>query len=231
MAILLSKHRSQNYKRKSGGIGIYVRDNISKHVQIIDGKSEYIFWLQINKQLLGYDENVIIGAIYLPPENSRFINEDDLNYFENEIISMCSKYKYVCLAGDVNARTSQLPDYIQSDPFLNDIFDVDQEMQAHFDKYTLLEKMNIPLPRSSKDKKTNTHGMRIIELCRNNLFIMNGRFGSDANHGKLTFRDKSLIVMSLFLLNCHNTLVLLKSWTQTHFSLMVTALLNSHLKR
>lgn len=29
--IFLSKHRSQNYKRKSGGIGVYVKEGLLKH--------------------------------------------------------------------------------------------------------------------------------------------------------------------------------------------------------
>lgn len=126
----------------------------------------------------------------------RKVHDFLLDEFETELTSVCSKYEYVCLAGDANARTSKLPDVIPSDHILNDIFDIDQESQAYFDKFTMLENLNIPLVtcRYSQDKKTNAHGMRFIETCRNNnLFIMNGQYDVDVNVCKLTFRNKSLI--------------------------------------
>ena len=81
----LSKHRSQAYKRKSGGIGVYVRNEISQYINVVHGESEYIMWLTIDKKLTNYTENAILGVTYLPPESSRFLNEDDFRTFEIEI--------------------------------------------------------------------------------------------------------------------------------------------------
>ena len=192
--VFFAKHRSQVYKRKSGGIGIYVRENIALFVNILENDTEYTLWININKHITNFDNDIVLGAVYLPPENSRFLNEDELNYFETEITRMCSEHKYVYLAGDVNARTSQLNDFIPSDPFLNDYFDIDSESQSFLDKYTILENLSIPLNRSSSDRKTNSHGIKLIELCRNNnLFILNGRIGKDQTLRSFTFRDRSII--------------------------------------
>ena len=150
--VYFSKHRSQTYKRKSGGIGIYVRENIAPFINILDNNTEYILWVVLKTDLTNLSHNMVIGAVYLPPENSRFFNEDELNIFENEITQMCSDYKYVTLAGDINAKTSQLNDFIPSDPYLNDYFGIDSESRAHFDKYTILENLSIPLYRVSKDR-------------------------------------------------------------------------------
>ena len=107
---------------------------------------------------------------------------------------MCSDHTYVLVAGDLNARTSTLPDFVPSDTFLIDHFGVDSEIQSHFDKYTVLENLGIPLRRTSTDKRTNTHGFKLIESCRNNnVFILNGRVGKDRNVGNNTFREKSII--------------------------------------
>ena len=44
------------------------------------------------------------------------------------------------------------------------------------------------------DEKTNAHGMLLIDICRNNnIFILNGRAGSDSGLGNYTFRDKSVL--------------------------------------
>ena len=67
-----------------------------------------------------------------------------------------------------------------------------------FDKTTVLENMNIPLDRVSKDNKTNTTGYRLIDSCKiNNLFIVIGRFGKDKGKGATIFRDTSLIDYTL----------------------------------
>jgi hypothetical protein len=114
--------------------------------------------------------------------------------FENEISQKCSDNKYVFLSGDFNARTGTLKDFICSDPHLNDLFDIDNELQQQFDKYSILENLSIPLQRVSMDNKTNMHGFRLIDLCKNNnLFILNGRLSSDKSKGTFTFRNKSVI--------------------------------------
>lgn len=173
---------------------MYVRTSVAKHVDILQGNSEYILWLSIRNTLTNYTENMILGAIYLPPENSRFLNDDDLNCFEHEIIEMTSNYKYVTLAGDFNARTSGLSDFVAADPFYNDLFGIETDERAHLDKHTFLENLAYPLQRKSMDKKTNAHGMLLIDICRNNnIFILNGRAGSDSGVGTFTFRDKSVL--------------------------------------
>jgi hypothetical protein len=34
-------------------------------------------------------KHVIIGAMYIPPKSSKYLNQDELLIFENEIIDMC----------------------------------------------------------------------------------------------------------------------------------------------
>jgi hypothetical protein len=51
----------------------------------------------------------------------------------------------------------------------------------------------VPLDRKSQDRKINSHGLRLIDICRNNnMFILNGRIGNDQN-GAFTFKHKSVI--------------------------------------
>ena len=64
------------------------------------------------------DENLILGAVYILPENSNFFNEEEFMTLENEITSICSDDKYFILTGDFNACTAELKDYTQRDDFL-----------------------------------------------------------------------------------------------------------------
>jgi hypothetical protein len=171
-------------------------------VKILPGDNEYILWISIDKHLFNISENAVLGFIYFSPENSRFLNESEINSFENEIISRCSFKKYVFLVGDVNARVAELADYLPSDPFLNELFEIDESSISHLDSYVILEKLSINLDRKSKDKRCNSHGLMLIDLCRNNnLFIVNGRYGNDLT-GNFTFREKSVIDYLIVTANC-----------------------------
>ena len=189
-----SKNRGHSYKRKSGGIGVYVRKSISRFVVALENKSEYILWLKFDKHFLHIPEDLIFGAIYIPPENSRFFNNDDLNEFEQEISHYSCNNNFVMLAGDTNSRTGSMKDFVSTDRFTNELLNIDEDIQSDLDKYTILENLSIPLTRYSRDKKTNTHGHRLIQICQsNNIFIVNGRIYNDKELGKFTFRDKSVI--------------------------------------
>ena len=74
-------------------------------------------------------------------------------------------------------------------------FIIDEDLQSHFDQYKTLEQLSIPLTRTSKDHRTNTHGLSLIDICKNNnnIFILNGRFPSEKASDILTFRNKSTI--------------------------------------
>jgi len=40
--------RKQKFFRKSGGLGIFVKDKYAKHSKIIDSESDYVIWLELN---------------------------------------------------------------------------------------------------------------------------------------------------------------------------------------
>lgn len=191
------------YKRKSGGIGIYVRENLTPFINVIENDCEYVLWIKLNKQITNLDDELFLGSVYIPPENSRFFNEDLLLDFENEITDKCCDTKYVFLIGDINGRTGTLRDYTITDRYYNDFFELDDESQSFINKSALLDTLSIPLERSSLDHKTNTSGLRFIEICRNNnLFIFNGRLSKDKNNGAFTFRDRSVIDYAVSTAEC-----------------------------
>lgn len=76
-----SQPRKQNYIRKSGGIGFFVRNHVTKFVKTIDSSSEYISWIKIAKQFHNGSEDILIGAVYIPPQQSKFFSDDEYDFF------------------------------------------------------------------------------------------------------------------------------------------------------
>ena len=115
---------------------------------------------------------------------------------------MCSLSSYVCLTGDMNARTSQLCDFITADKTIADIMQFDPETLEFFNKSEELCKLDINKFRVSSDRNTNNNGYKLIDICiNNNIFILNGRFGKDKHVGKCTFREQSLIDYTICSIN------------------------------
>ena len=82
------KHRCELSRFKSGGIAIYVKNDISKYVSVIDSASKYVLWLHVSKNIGGLDENLTIGAVYIPPENSKYVSPEVFDELANEFISI-----------------------------------------------------------------------------------------------------------------------------------------------
>ena len=71
-------------------------------------------------------------------------------------------------------------------------------MIDHFQNSTVLNQFALAKIRTSQDKTINNEGNMLIDTCKsNNLFILNGRCGSDKNVGAMTFRNQSIIDYSI----------------------------------
>ena len=89
VTVFLSQERKQAFIRKSGGIGIFFRNRFESKIKIIETDSDYIFWLRLDKSLFSINEDLILGILYIPPSQSRFLNDDEYFNLEMEITSMC----------------------------------------------------------------------------------------------------------------------------------------------
>ena len=149
----LSQHRKQNYVRKSGGIGVLYKSELSSKVNILETESDYILWIRFDRSIFQTDDDLILGILYVPPAQSRFLNEDEYFCLETEITSMCAKSPYICLTGDMNARTAELSDFITADNFIADLMDFDQDTLSFYNQAEQLNSLNINKNRVSCDKK------------------------------------------------------------------------------
>ena len=118
------KPRQQKYIRRSGGVGIFVRNELDKFVQTIDSESEYAFWVKISKNFTKLDQDIVFGSVYIPPSQSRFLNEDEFDTFQRDVMSICSHFEYIYIAGDMNAQIAEMTDFTTDDEFFDRCFDL-----------------------------------------------------------------------------------------------------------
>ena len=64
-----------------------MRDTLVNFVKIIDSASDYVSWIKISEQVHNLDHDILRGAVYVPPQQSRFFTDDEFDMFEQEIAS------------------------------------------------------------------------------------------------------------------------------------------------
>ena len=171
-------------KRASGGISIFIKQELCKCVTIEKQVSENVVWLRLHNLGLT-DKDYCIGVVYIPPETSTHSNVDIFTVLSEDIFNL-SSFNHVFLCGDFNARTGMLSD-VPIDITGNDV---------HIDNcgmfpVTLFSNDTvITQQRVSQDKQINSYGRELIDICKSlNMFIVNGRIGKDSGVGSFTRSD------------------------------------------
>jgi exonuclease III len=67
----VAKHRKKCL-RKSGGIVTIFKKSLARLLEFPDTSSEYVQWVKIDSSIFGTDKNVLLGNIYIPPENTKY---------------------------------------------------------------------------------------------------------------------------------------------------------------
>ena len=157
-------------------------------MSFIDNECQFVLWVGVSKSLFNLDSDVLFGAVYIPPEYTRYSNVEAFDEIENELMSFCkNSYKYVSIIGDFNAKTGNLNDYIVPDETLLDILhlDSDDDILSYLFDFENLQSYNIPLTRSSECScRPNNYGHKLLNICKKlNLYIANSRIGKDRGIG------------------------------------------------
>ena len=98
------------------------------------------------------------------------------------------------LFGDYNSRTRDLPDFTENDEFISDLFGTEDLILDETHVFECFKHFNVPLKRNSSDETVNSYGQNLLEFCKfNNIFILNGRLGSDYYLPKLTCKNKRTV--------------------------------------
>ena len=174
-------------KMVSSLVCILISERISKRVKVRRAY-EFLVWSELNPSFFGLDAPMMIGAIYIPPESSPYITEND-NYFHiltEKVLSELNQGQNVIICGDMNARTGNCDDFAAAD--------TDECDDWHSGKFHLTPNSNtksvcenFKRRRVSKDKVLNNYGKELLELCKmTNMRIVNGRAGEPDNTGRCT---------------------------------------------
>ena len=196
------------YKRKSGGIALLVRNQILNMVKIVEHVD---FKRRIEKRLRKFyrfvdfcvfndglffelpcdtqnDTNckkLLVCALYIPPEGSVYSNRSSFTELEETLLHI--NLDNVLIMGDLNARTGDSSDYIWDTAALDNVLDDVSTTE-------LMKMYNIQQDRRSQDVGKNNFGHALIDFCiTQRLLIVNGRVGGDADLGKLTCKNASLV--------------------------------------
>ena len=187
--ILHMKNRFTFKSVNSGGIILSYKTALSSFVNIVESESKYILWFKCNKSMFHLPQDVLIGIVYVPPENSKYCIGNPFNETENELLDFSTNLENVCIIGDWNARPCEEHDYIIAnfDTF-SDFLNVDN------DGVQMLEELKVEIVPKSMDNRKNNLGNRLLELCRcNDICICNGRIGDDKGICKFTSKNVSVI--------------------------------------
>ena len=160
---------------------------------------ETVLWFEEKHKFLGSENNVMFRFVYIPPNQSKYYDNNSFDQLERDIINFPNSGYSVVLLGDFNAITRSLIDYVETDEDLIERLGLDVNMlSTTTDKTTLgseiLRRHDISISRHSKDKCNNSHGTLFLDVLKNcSLFIMNGRVDRDALIGKATSEEVSLL--------------------------------------
>ena len=116
-------------------------------------------------------------GLYIPPCNSPYFNLELFEELENDIEIFSSKGS-IFLMGDLNSRTRKYSDSVCKEG--NNLITNDQS------EFSLC-----PTQRNSFANEFNSHGKRLLKICKSaDLRILNGRVSGDSL-GRVTFHGKN----------------------------------------
>ena len=179
---LYQPKRKAGAKRKSGGIIVYIKDELSTGISLLKNSPHDIIWLRLDKAVFNIDHYIILGICYIIPENSSYQSEL-IGDTSGRLMSDVSQYSTVydnckfITCGDMNSRTDDLTNFIRDDNSKHIPLPTDYSPDDD----------NMPV-RTNSDHVVNNQGRKLIELCKMmcNMRIVNGRIGKDANVGART---------------------------------------------
>ena len=155
---VFTNNRKRITRYRSGGIALIIRNKLLPYIKVLQNESKLVSWFLISKDLTMNNEDLYCGAIYIPPNRSKYAHEDPYLEIQHEIDRICSNSRNILLCGDFNSRTSTLDDFVHIDNFMGDMFGNFDLINENREIMHCLERNNISLNRLNDDKTTNTYG-------------------------------------------------------------------------
>ena len=189
--------RNQKAKRGSGGLGIFVWNDIANVVTCVKYTKDIIAWIKLDKDYFGLETETYIANIYCVPAGSTYPIDDPFDILLHDLSQLPGPWQ-ILVCGDYNTRTGTVNDYMihdisGSNGDLERLLlpnDIGRTANAKDETIIGMHSLNL-LNRYSEDKSPiNSHGKRLIELCITcRLLVLSGRLGSDKGIGAFTRID------------------------------------------
>ena len=179
--------------RNSGGICIFIHDDIKEGVQIHTVYKDITAWLKLDKAILGLENDIYLGCVYFPPEKSTCIEDDLFTILQSQIANIDMEAGIIC-AGDYNARCNATLSDIGPQYHGNDchILENNEYFSNHDSEFIQYLTENNYYYRTSLDTGLNEYGRALINMCRAaKLLIADGRLGCEKHPGRYTYLDIS----------------------------------------
>ncbi|CAB4026919.1 Hypothetical predicted protein [Paramuricea clavata] len=133
---LTATPKSNSSWRLSGGISLLSKKEFENIISL-EKRTKSFLWCRIDNTILDSTNDLFICGVYIPPQNSRYFDEEILDDLENDVVYF-SKKGNVMLLWYFNARTSKLEDFVsikEENTFINDITETSfqPKMRESFD--------------------------------------------------------------------------------------------------
>ena len=191
---VFTNNRTAISRHRSGGIAFLFKNELSPFITVHKAESKLALWFTISKRIILSDDELHCGIVYIPPYRSKYAPDDPYLELQNEIDKYAAKSKNVLLFGDFNSRVGINRDFVVCDRYISEFQGNEELFQENTSILNYFDSYNIPLQRNSADLTVNFYGQQLLDLCRyNNLFILNGRLGTDKRSPKTTCKDRSTV--------------------------------------
>jgi len=152
--------QSRKGGRDFGGIVLLYKNTLHDWISIVKKTCNFL-WFKIDKNYAKTVKDIYTCGLYIPLCNSPYFNVELFEKLENDI-EIFSSQGSILLMGDLNARTGKY-----SDSVCKEGNNLTTNNQSEFSL--------CPTQRNSFDNELNSHGKRLLEICKSaDLRILNG---------------------------------------------------------
>ena len=178
---------------------------MSQYIEVVDKNDEGLLWLKFHKHSDYNSSHLYFCCTYISPKSSGRFQLDDvskLDKLHNDVMKFNRKGR-VMILGDihVNCRTGTEDDFIDIQPAEQFVVVPDDD-DIHISDVIVNNCVN--KHRMSEDKIVNENGKQLLNMCKtDNLFIVNGRIGSDpkCDFNCHTARGQSVVHVDYFIVD------------------------------
>ena len=189
------KHRkkSKRAKRNSGGLCIFLKNNIADFFDEYEWDFEDGFILKSKSMIEDTEKHLYIVFVYLRPSTSsrnEIVDTNDVYECLLDKLTLIRNLDEIILVGDFNARTAKMSDLFDTSFFEESMISDENLIAETCIEENDLSIHHIKVQRNNMDNKMNDYGPKLLKLCQiSGMFICNGRIDGD-KEGNFTYIDK-----------------------------------------